>query len=193
MSDPVLVLLAGPNGAGKTTLFNTVLAAATALPFVNADLIAADRWPGDEERHGHDASIAAAAVRTKLIAARDSFATETVFSHPSKLDLIRDVRALGYRVQLHVVLIPVELSVARVAERVRNGGHSVPEATVRARYERLWPLIAAAVGRAHEATVYDNSRSHPAHRTVATFQGGQLVGTADWPAWTPTAMTSLTA
>ena len=60
MSTPVLHLLAGPNGSGKTTFYEQVVAPATHLPFVNADHIAADRWPGEELQHGHEASRHAA-------------------------------------------------------------------------------------------------------------------------------------
>lgn len=67
MSPPLLVLLARPNGAGKTSLYETFLAARFPnLPFVNADRIAAERWPGAEVTHGRAASKAAARMRAKL-------------------------------------------------------------------------------------------------------------------------------
>ena len=53
---PVLHLLVGPNGAGKTTLFERVLSPITHLPFINADVLARQHWPGDEEAHGHEAA-----------------------------------------------------------------------------------------------------------------------------------------
>ena len=55
MTDPVLHVLAGPNGAGKTTFYQRVLAPVTHLRFVNADLIAAEVWPGDPVAHAYDA------------------------------------------------------------------------------------------------------------------------------------------
>ena len=189
MTDPVLHVLVGPNGAGKTSFFEMVLAPLTHLPFVNADRIAAARWPADAERRSYEAASIAADERAGLIAARQSFVTETVFSHPSKLDLLALAQAAGYRVTLHVLLIPEELAVARVVNRVENGGHPVPEAKVRARYQRLWGHVAAAVGIVDEAFVYDNSRSHSPFRLVATCQDGQLVGSASWPRWTPSELT----
>ena len=118
MTDPVVHILAGPNGAGKTTLYDKVLRPATLLPFVNADVIAADRWPGDEERQGRDASMAAAELRDALVADRKSFITETVFSHPSKVELVAQLLRSGYRIHLHVVIVPLGLTVARVKNRV---------------------------------------------------------------------------
>jgi len=81
MADPVLHLLAGPNGSGKSTLWSDVLEPELQLEFVNADVMAAERWPADPGRHAYEAAETAAARREELIATRRSFATETVFSH----------------------------------------------------------------------------------------------------------------
>jgi hypothetical protein len=77
---------------------------------------------------------------------------ETVFSHPSKLDLIDTAQTAGYTVVLHAVRIPEELAVLRVRHRVDAGGHDVPEDKIRPRYRRLWDLVAAATARADSAT-----------------------------------------
>lgn len=183
--DPLLVLLVGPNGAGKSTLATRVLQPVTHLPFVNADVIAAERWAGAELEHAYEASRAAAERRTELVQARTSFITETVFSHPSKVDLVRDAVAAGYRVELHVVVVPEDVTVLRVAHRVGRGGHDVPEEKIRERYRRLWPLVVEARGLAHRTVVYDNSTAKAALRVVATYQHGLLVGVALWPSWTP--------
>lgn len=159
MPTPVLVVLAGPNGAGKTTLFERVLAPVMHLEFVNADR------------------------RQQLLSQGRSFITETVFSHPSKLELMTTAKDRGYRVHLHVVLIPEELSVARVANRVEHGGHDVPEDKIRGRYTRLWGHLRAAVAVADDAWVYDNSRAASPLRVVAQFVSGQLVTAPTWPAW----------
>ncbi len=180
---PVLHLIAGPNGAGKTTFFKRVVEPATHLPFVNADEIAKARWPGNEERHGHAAARLAAAERDAAMAERRSFATETVFSHPSKLELIRNAKERGYLVHLHVILVPVELSVVRVALRARGGGHTVPEDKIRARYRRLWALVRQGVAVAHEAVVYDNSSARVPFREVAHYSNGRPLYEPDWPSW----------
>ena len=81
-------VLAGPNGSGKSTFVHDVLGPTTRLGFINADEIAKRLWPGEEERHAYEAAAAAAQERSDAIDRRESFITETVFSHPSKLDLL---------------------------------------------------------------------------------------------------------
>ena len=192
-ADPVLHLLAGPNGAGKSTFHARVLAPATHLPFVNADEIAARRWPGDEQRHAYEASTLAAEQRTALLGERKSFVTETVFSHVSKLDLIQAANDAGYLVTLHVVVIPVDLAVARVVNRVEVGGHSVPEAKIRERYARLWPLVRSAIRNVEHARVYDNTNARRPFRILARYERGGLVEPPQWPSWAPAALTSSTS
>jgi len=185
VADPALHLLAGPNGSGKTTFYERVLLPVTNLRFVNADLIAAATWPGTEAEHAYEASALATDQRSRLIAERVSFATETVFSHPSKLELIAAASQAGYLVTLHVVAVPVELAVARVVERSVQGGHSVPEHKVRERYQRLWAYVRQAIDLVDAAHVYDNSRAATPYREIARYRDGTLVGPAGWPDWIP--------
>lgn len=185
MSTPVLHLLAGPNGAGKTTFVERILAPVTGLPFINADVIAAQTWPGAEAEHAYEASRAAARRRQELLHERVSFISETVFSHPSKVELVRQATACGYLVRLHVVLVPVELSVARVAERVVRGGHDVPETKIRERHARLWTCVAQAREDADRTVFYDNSVAAQPFREVARYVEGRPMGTPGWPRWAP--------
>jgi len=185
VASPVLHLLAGPNGAGKSTFVAEVLQPVTHLAFVNADVLATERWPGEELQHAYDASLAAAEERRTLMAAKQSFITETVFSHPSKVDLVAHATALGHLVHLHVILVPESLPVPRVAFRVAQGGHDVPEQKIRERYARLWDLVAIARDLADRTTFYDNSRAKTPFRVVATYERGRLVGEPVWPIWTP--------
>lgn len=185
MSTPLLLLVAGPNGAGKTTLVERVLEPATHLPFVNADVIAADRWPEDPLGHAYEAARVAADRRAQHLDARESFIAETVFSHESKVELAHGAAARGYLVHLHVVMIPEDLAVARVAQRVRRGGHDVPEHKVRERYARLWTLVAQARRTADRAVFWDNSTIDDRYRPVASYARGVRVGRPEWPAWTP--------
>jgi predicted ABC-type ATPase len=180
---PVLHLVVGPNGSGKTTFFERVLSPVTRLPFVNADVLARQHWPGDEEAHGHQAAALAEQLRRQAMARGISFIAETVFSHPSKLGLVRDARAAGYMVQLHAILVPLALTQARVRLRAEQGGHSVPERKVRERYERLWPQVGEAIGLVQTARVYDNSSARRPFRVAATYEHGRPIGTTSWPAW----------
>lgn len=186
--DPALHLIVGPNGAGRSTFFARVVGPATGLDFVNADVIAADRWPGAEVEHAYAAARLAAAERDRLIDARCSFVAETVFSHRSKVDLLRRAERASFRVALHVVLIPEELAVARVVSRVAHGGHHVPENKVRERFARLWDHVVEAIEIVDGASVYDNSRAADPFRLVASYRRGRTIGNPDWPAWTPTVL-----
>lgn len=185
MTDPVLHIIAGPNGAGKTTFYSKVVGPVTHLDFVNADIIAADRWPETAAQHSYEAAQIAAAERDRLIQARESFVTETVFSHESKIALLRDAKAAGFRVTLHIVLIPEDLAVARVTNRVTHGGHQVPKDKVRSRFFRLWGHLHDAVELVDEARVYDNTSATDPFRLVASYINGHRTGDPKWPEWTP--------
>lgn len=177
-------MVIGPNGSGKTTFTEEFLEPLLAsYPYVNADEIAKIRWPADPDAHAYEAAEIAAATRAQLIATGQSFIAETVFSHPSKLDLIRSAQGAGYQVVLHVLLVQEEMAVWRVVYRVRAGGHDVPESKIRERYHRLWPLVAQAISIADRAVVYDSSLRRPA--IVAEFFSGLPNGAVAWPTWTP--------
>jgi predicted ABC-type ATPase len=185
-----LDLVVGPNGAGKSTFVEFTLA--PLLPgsvFVNAHEIAKQRWPQDSAAHAYEAAHIAAETRAKLIELGWPFIAETVFSHPSKLDLIDTAHAAQYTVVLHILLIPDELAVQRVAHRVSAGGHPMAENKIRDRYHRLWALVTEAIMRCDQATVYDNS-GLKGPRIVAQMSEGFIVGFPEWPPWTPTVLQS---
>ena len=182
---PVLHLVVGPNGAGKSSYARDVLCPATSLRFVNADDIASARWPDAQAEHAYVAAKAAEELRRELIASGASFISETVFSHPGKIALVADASALGYLVHLHVILVPVDLAVQRVAERVRRGGHKVPEEKIRQRHNRLWSHVAAALEIADVGEVLDNSCPRRPFRLCATYLHGAPVGSPSWPTWVP--------
>ena len=182
--------MVGPNGAGKSTFVERVLSQ-TGLPFVNADLIAAERFGAEAMVRSREAAVLAEAERDRLIRARASFIAETVASHRSKVELVEHAEAAGYMVVVHVVLIPEPLAVPRVAARVAAGGHDVPADRVVARYRRLWGHVAAMVAVADDARFYDNSRAATPFRRVARFESGRQVGSVVWPDWTPQVLTAL--
>lgn len=180
--------MAGPNGSGETTFVHKILL--PALPprtvFVNADEIAQHVWGDDAEARSYDAARIAAATRSELIRSRRPFVAETVFSHPSKLGLIDEAHAAGLAVVLHVLMVPEQVSVQRVDHRVAAGGHRVPEEKIRARYRRLWPLVAQAFLVADSAFAYDNSGIHGPRVVARAVTGIQI--TEDWPSWCPDEM-----
>ena len=184
---PLLHILAGPNGAGKSTLYETHIHRLTAVEFVNADLLA-------RATLGHHASTIeegalgqrlAEERRAELIGSRTGFVMESTFSHPSKVDLVREARAAGYRVVVyHISLDSADLAVARVEFREREGGHPVPEDRIRGRYDRNPDLIRQAVMLADWAFVFDNSRLGAPPRRLLSFRAGVVTdAAADLPAW----------
>jgi len=140
---PTLVLLAGPNGAGKTTFINGFLRErAEAFQFVNPDEVARGLVTlGLDPGAGAGATRDLAAGRRvlerldELVAQRADFVLETTLATRSHAVRIRDWKAAGYRFELVYLRLPsADHSIARVANRVAEGGHSIPEDTLRRRF-----------------------------------------------------------
>lgn len=171
-----MIVLVGPNGAGKSTLYTTRVAPSFAAPFINADLIQRDELRDPSPKASYEAARIASSRRAERLAQGRDFVTETVFSHPSKLELIGEARASGFTViVMHIGVETPELSVARVGARVEEGGHIVPEDKIRARYERGAPFIREAVVQADRGMVFDNSSLNQPPRHCLTFAKGRLV------------------
>ncbi|HYD89140.1 MAG TPA: zeta toxin family protein [Vitreimonas sp.] len=182
---PTLFLIAGPNGAGKTTFYETVLKQRVQAPFINADIIQRDELKTTSLKAAYKAAEIAEDRRRELIAAGQSFVTETVFSHPSKLAMLQRAREAGFRlVVFHLQLSSPDLSVARVEARVEEGGHAVPAQKVRERFERNQALIKAAVLLADRGAVYDASALNKPPRLLAQSTLGHLdIVAQNLPAW----------
>ena len=154
-------LLAGPNGVGKSTLYRALVREGILGPrleFVNADLHeqAHLQHIADPEARSEAARRWADARRAALLREGTDFASETVFSHPSKRALIQQAQQCGYTVALYIVALddPARL-LARVAQRVREGGHPVPPERILARYPRTMDNLALAVRQADVSYLYD--------------------------------------
>jgi predicted ABC-type ATPase len=177
----VLVFLAGSNGAGKSTFFDAYLAD-LGLPFVNADRVAAalrkadpDAAPADLDRR---AFAEAERLRKAFVASGLAFCTETVFSDPAgaKLGLLREARRRGFSVLLVFIgLESAQLSVARVMQRVREGGHDVADDKLHGRFTRTLDNLRAALPLADDALLFDNSSAATPFRLVSVYAGGSLV------------------
>ncbi len=136
-TDALVVVVAGPNGAGKSTAAPRLLRDTLMVEeFVNADVIAS----GLSAFRPEGAAVAAGRIMLarmeELAAARRSFAFETTLASRSFAPWLGRLATSGYRTHLLFLwLESAELAVSRVAERVRVGGHDVPEATIRRRYD----------------------------------------------------------
>lgn len=159
-----IVIIAGPNGAGKTTFAREFLPAEAGCPtFVNADLIASGLSPFDPDRAAVQAGRLMLQAIAGHVARREEFAFETTLAGRGYARMIPHWRGLGYHVSLLFLSLPsADVAIGRVAERVRQGGHSVPEDVVRRRFvaglenfERIYrPLVDAWA-------LFDNAGTEP--------------------------------
>lgn len=131
-----IIIIAGPNGAGKTTFARSFLPEEAQCPrFINADLIAAGLSPFAPE----SAAVRAGRLMLEEIAScarrGESFAFETTLAGRGHRRHIGHWRSGGYHVSLFFLSLPdADVAVSRVAERVRQGGHHIPEAVIRRRF-----------------------------------------------------------
>jgi predicted ABC-type ATPase len=162
---PNLIIVAGPNGAGKTTAAADILVGALAVhEFVNADIIAKGLSSFQPESVAFDAGRIMLLRLHHLTAQRADVAFETTLASRTFASWIKTLTPTGYQFRLFFLWLPsADMAVERVEERVREGGHHVPEETIRRRYEaglrnffRIYRPLAASW------RFYDNS--HPGGR-----------------------------
>ena len=132
-----IIIIAGPNGAGKTTFARDFLPAeAQTLRFINADLIAAGLAPFNPETASFKAGRLMLEEIDECVDAGHSFAFETTLSGLTYLKKIAVWKHLGYQVKLWFLSLPNEdIAEARVARRVLQGGHNIPEDVIRRRFK----------------------------------------------------------
>ncbi len=140
MNHKNVFIIAGPNGAGKTTFAREFLPEYAHCPyFINADLIAQGLSPFSPQQ----AALKAGKLvlrEIKELAAKDvDFGFESTLSGKSYLKIFHALKRKGYRLFLFFLWIPVSgLAIARIKERVREGGHDIPDEDVKRRYERSY-------------------------------------------------------
>jgi len=173
---PTLYVIAGPNGAGKTTFAREFLPFfANCKQFVNADLIAQGLAPFAPETVALRAGRLMLDEIKRLSGAGVDFAIETTLSGKFYASWFRSLREEGYAVSLFFLWLPtVEMALARVAERVVHGGHDVPEADVRRRYQRGTHNLFQVYRPILDSWVLlDNTARSP--RTIAYEEKGRLI------------------
>ena len=132
-----IIIIAGPNGAEKTTFARDFLPAeAKTLRFINADLIAAGLAPFNPESASFKAGRLMLEKIDECVDAGHSFAFETTLSGRAYLKKIAVWQELGYQVKLWFLSLPNDqIAVSRVARRVSQGGHNIPEDVIRRRFK----------------------------------------------------------
>lgn len=135
---PNLYVVAGPNGAGKSTFARLFLPDyAGCREFVNADLIAAGLSPFNPESLALQAGKLMLERIGTLSQAGVDFGFETTLAGRGWVPLLQRLRERGYRLHLFFLWIPgPELALTRIEQRVRAGGHFIPEEVVRRRFAR---------------------------------------------------------
>jgi predicted ABC-type ATPase len=157
---PTAIVLAGINGAGKTTASRSLLAnTLNVMTFVNADVIAQGLSGFDPDAAALRAGRIMLEQLTELATQRANFAFETTLAGRSYAAWLNSLRESGYEVHLfYFWLNAADLAIARVATRVKKGGHFVPEGTIRQRYSRsIDNLFNLYIPIVTSWKVYDNS------------------------------------
>lgn len=154
-----IFMIAGPNGAGKTTTAMSFISFEVIDEFLNADEIARGLAP----LHPESMSLTASKLMLKrlrdLLDGNKNFAFETTGSGTNYIKHLKEAQAKGYEVHLMFLWLPSpDLAVERVANRVKQGGHNIPEDTIRRRYfGGLKNLIKHYLPLADRALILDSS------------------------------------
>jgi len=159
-----ILVVAGPNGAGKTTFARRYLKRqGDRRRFVNGDDIAARLRPDDPAAVAQQAGRLALREMEAHVAKGEDFATESTLSGRTHARKIRRWQATGYRVAIIYLRLPsADHAVARVARRVREGGHHIPEIVIRRRFERSWRNFRDLYRKLVDGwRLYDNSGDVP--------------------------------
>jgi predicted ABC-type ATPase len=164
MTEPRVLVIAGPNGAGKTTFACEFLPNEANCPaFVNADLIAAGLSPFSPDLAAVQAARLMLGAMDGYAARGESFAFETTLAGRGYRRRLLELQGAGYRISLYfLTLASPALAIARVAQRVAQGGHHVPEPIIRRRFQAgLDNFFGLYRPLADDWMLFDNSGESP--------------------------------
>lgn len=171
---PIVVAVAGSNGAGKSTFFHAHLDRSR-LRFINADDLAAEFGIG-----AYEAAELAGSLRASLVGQRESFVFETVLSDPvgAKVAELVEMSRNG----MHVVMVFIridspETSKQRVAMRVLQGGHDVPDEKLQDRFKRTLVNLERAIKALPVVIIFDNTNLARPFQLEAVHERGRRIGT----------------
>lgn len=155
-----IFIIAGPNGSGKTTTARMLMSNKDMFyEFINADEIAKGLAPLHPESMSLTASKLMIKRLKELLDANKNFSFETTASGTNYVKYLKEAKAKGYKIHLTFLwLSSPELAIRRVAKRVAQGGHNIPENTIRRRYYTgLKNLIKYYLPLSDSAIILDNS------------------------------------
>ena len=162
MQHPNLYIIAGPNGAGKTTASYTLLPEMLGcVNFVNADEIARGLSPFSPETVDVQAARIMLYRIEELLEQKADFGIETTLATRSYVQLVKRAQALGYKVHLLFFCLETpEQAIQRVAQRVREGGHGIPEDVIRRRFKRgIENLLHLYLPICNSALIFNNVKT----------------------------------
>jgi predicted ABC-type ATPase len=175
---PVFWIVAGPNGCGKSSLYNRtdIEGWGGSVWIINPDLLTAMIVESEQLGIGEANLEAVRRIETWLESSLQTYQTigvETVLSTGKYRRLVELARERGFRVRLlYVVLSTIELQLARIRDRVKNGGHDVPADKVRTRRQGSFEQLAWFLHHVDDCFIYDNSDGSPS--LAAAWDGGAL-------------------
>jgi predicted ABC-type ATPase len=178
---PELTIVAGANGAGKSTLtklFNKN------IPIIDPDAIAREIAPEQPESAALAAGRKAIELARSYIRLDCSFIVETTLSGNTYLNLMREVKALGWIVRLtYIGINQPTTNIQRVRSRVNLGGHDVPREDILRRYDRSLDNLSKAANIVDTLILYDNSTS-AGHQLLDTIEGDRsTIYVPELPGW----------
>jgi len=179
---PDVIVIAGPNGAGKSTLAPFLLRDTLGVfEYVNADTIAEGLSAFASENASFEAGRVMLGRLKELVAENQDFAFETTLATRSYARWLREVQTKGYRVSVVFLwLRRVETAIERVNSRVRLGGHSIPEETIRRRFERgRRNFFELYLPLANAWRVFDAARLEPVEIARFSELSGEMIFDAE--------------
>ncbi|MVP02091.1 AAA family ATPase [Paenibacillus sp. N10] len=182
MDKPKMTVFAGTNGAGKSTLTDVMVAADRVGEVIDADAIAKQMNPANPE------SVSIAAGREALkrvqncIDHKRDFSIETTLAGGNVMRQMQRAAQSGYAITMfYVGLKNVDFHVERVARRVEEGGHHIPEEDIRRRYDRSLQNVPKAISLADRSFIFDNSTGY---KMMMEFDKGKIIFAApQLPKW----------
>ena len=172
--DKTLYVFAGPNGSGKSTLVaNLALWNGFDIKYINADIIATQQFVHitDEKQRNYQSMFYTMDLVQDYISKGKSFCYETVLSHPSKLDIVKQAKQNGYKIiSVFVCTQSPQINIKRVQKRASQGGHDVPPEKIEQRYYKSiqnWQVLKTLSDEVYE---FDNSQEKgEANETSESF------------------------
>jgi predicted ABC-type ATPase len=183
---PKLYIIAGPNGAGKTTFAKEFLPNYVKCSnFVNADLIALGLSPFSPSNVNIKAGKLLLSEIDNFIDHKDDFAFETTLAGKTYVNLIKETKSKGYFVHIFFLWIPnMYLAKERIKQRVKQGGHHVPDADVKRRLDRsLKNFLDLYMPLADAWDIFDNSGAEPRLVVKCNEKGLQIIDKAHYERW----------